>query len=91
MSDLRNVIGDYVEQIGKDIKSGDCSLDKDELLHMFSLIGHIKLNKADAAEELSISVRTFDRKIVSGKLPKGKKVPHHNNLVWYLDELKNPD
>ena len=38
-------------------------------------------------EYLNISRSRFDDLVLSGKLPRGKKLKNSNNLVWYKDEI----
>lgn len=46
------------------------------------------LTKKEASQELGVSTSTFDRMILKGVLPRGKKVVHQKSLVWKRDEIE---
>ena len=46
------------------------------------------LTKVEASQELGVSTSTFDRMILKGVLPRGKKVVHQKNLVWKCDDVE---
>ena len=46
------------------------------------------LTKIEASQELGVSTSTFDRMILKGVLPRGKKVVHQKYLVWKFDDIE---
>ena len=46
------------------------------------------LTKIEASQELGGSTSTFDRMILKGVLPRGKKIVHQKNLVWKYDDIE---
>lgn len=46
------------------------------------------LTKIGASQELGISTSTFDRMILKGVLPRGKKVVHQKCLMWKCDDIE---
>lgn len=46
------------------------------------------LTKIEASKELGVSTSTFDRMILKGVLPRGKKIVHQKNLVWKYDGIE---
>lgn len=46
------------------------------------------LTKIEASQELGVSTSTFDRMILKGVLPRGKKIVHQKNLVWKYDGIE---
>ncbi len=45
------------------------------------------MSKEEVCEYLNISRSRFDDLVRAGIIPRGKKVKHKNNLVWYKDEI----
>lgn len=46
------------------------------------------LTKIEASQVLGISTSTFDRMILKGVLPRGKKVIHKKCLMWKCDDIE---
>lgn len=46
------------------------------------------LTKIEASQELEVSTSTFDRMILKGVLPRGKKIVHQKSLVWKYDDIE---
>lgn len=46
------------------------------------------LNKEEASELLGVSTSTFDRMVLKGILPRGKKVVGQNKLVWKCEQIE---
>ncbi len=44
--------------------------------------------KIEASQELSISTSTFDRLVIKGIIPRGKKITHQRSLMWKLDDIE---
>lgn len=66
-----------------------CNLSKYELDRRSTTIDKKEwLTKKEASEELGVSTSTFDRMILKGVLPRGKKVIHQKSLVWKCDEIE---
>lgn len=66
-----------------------CNLSKYELNRRGATIDKKGwLTKKEASEELGVSTSTFDRMILKGVLPRGKKIVHQKNLVWKYDDIE---
>lgn len=66
-----------------------CNLSKYELNRRGAAIDKKGwLTKKEASEELGVSTSTFDRMILKGILPRGKKIVHQKNLVWKYDDIE---
>ena len=84
---LRKLVIKETEGFLERMKTNTCALTNEEAEGVISLICHISLNKAQAAEELNVSRATFDNLVADKKIPKGIKVKHDNVLKWYKDEI----
>lgn len=47
------------------------------------------VTKDEACKILGVSASTFDRKVLKGIFPRGKKVKGRNNLLWDSEQLSN--
>jgi len=47
------------------------------------------LTKDEASELLGISTSTFDRIVLNGGLPRGKKVAGKKNLLWKVKDIED--
>lgn len=54
-----------------------------------SIKSKIMVTKKEACKILGISKSTFDRKVLRGIYPRGKKVKGQNNLLWNSEQLSN--
>lgn len=63
---------------------------KYELEHYGASIGKKQwLTKEEASYMLEISTSTFDRIVLSGGLPRGKKVAGKKNLLWKVKDIED--
>lgn len=46
------------------------------------------LTKEEASRELGISTSTFDRNVLSGRLPRGKKRVGQKSLLWKNEQIE---
>lgn len=46
------------------------------------------LTKIEVSQMLGVSTSTFDRMILKGVLPRGKKIVNQKNLVWKCDDIE---
>lgn len=46
------------------------------------------LTKKEASKELNVSTSTFDRIVLKGLIPRGKKVQRKKSLLWKDDEVE---
>lgn len=84
---LKNVLCNYLHESANKIANDECGLTDQEVVDIAKCVMHIKINKVQAADNLNMSTRNFDRKIQYGELPEGRKNIGSNQLYWYLDEL----
>lgn len=66
-----------------------CDFSKRELDNRGASVGEKEwLTKNEASEIIGISTSTFDRIVLKGGLPRGKKIPKHRNLVWKREQCE---
>ena len=53
----------------------------------FEPIAHIEMTKEEVCDYLNMSRSRFDDYVRLGKFPRGRKLAHKNNLIWYKDEI----
>lgn len=88
MKSLRSILADLLEEFSCRLRADTCELSEEDALTLLNNVAHIRLSKRDAAQRLSMSERSFDRKIQSGEVPVGRKEIGETKLVWYLDEIE---
>lgn len=76
-----------MHEYANNIKNGTSDITIEEASNILSAIAHIKMTKPQVCEYLNIGRSRFDELVLSGKLPRGKKLKNSNNLVWYKDEI----
>lgn len=84
---VKEIVGNLLIEYGSNIKKGNTNITTEQAANILSNIVHIELSKEEACEYLNIQRSRFDDYVRAGKLPKGIKVKHKNNLIWYKDEL----
>lgn len=66
-----------------------CDFSKRELANRGMSVGEKKwLTKDEASRMLGVSTSTFDRYVLKGELPRGKKLTGHKNLVWKREQVE---
>ena len=86
-SPVKELVANLLISYGNNIKNGNTNVSIDECTNILSCIAHIAMSKEEICDELNLSRSRFDDLVRDGILPKGKKVKHKNNLVWYKDEV----
>ena len=69
------------------IEKGNSNITVEEASNILSAIAHIAMTKEEVCEFLNISRSRFDDLVREGIIPRGKKVKHKTNLIWYKDEI----
>ena len=69
------------------IENGNSNITIEEAGNILSAIAHIAMTKEEVCDYLNISRSRFDDLVREGKFPRGKKVKHKTNLIWYKDEI----
>ena len=88
---LNKEVADELRKAADDIESGRCGLNSNELQDLASSVLHVEMNKSEAANFLGLNIRTFDRYVSNGWIPRGIRPLGSNSLVWYKDELMKAD
>lgn len=66
-----------------------CDFSKRELDNRGASVGEKKwITKEEASEILGVSTSTFDRYVLKGGLPRGKKLMGHKALVWKREQVE---
>lgn len=86
-SPVKKIIAKLLHQYADNIAADNSNITEEQAADILSLIAHIELSKEEACELLNIKRSRFDDLVREGRIPRGKKVKHKNNLVWYKDEL----
>jgi len=86
-SPVKEIVANLLINYANKIKDGTSNITIEECSNILSAIAHIAMTKPEVCEYLNISRSTFDDLVLKGKLPRGKKDKHRNNLVWYKDEI----
>lgn len=86
-SPVKKIIVKLLRDYANNIENGNSNLTIEECNNILATVAHISVTKEEACEYLNISRSRFDDLVRLGVIPRGKKVKHKNNLVWYKDEL----
>lgn len=80
------------------VKNGECSkqdinyfcdFSKRELDNRGASVGEKKwITKEEASKIMGISTSTFDRYVLKGGLPRGKKIQGQKSLVWKREQVE---
>ena len=66
-----------------------CSVSGYELERRGASVGQQRwLTKAESSKMLNVSTSTFDRIVLAGGLPKGKKIQGKKNLLWKHEDIE---
>lgn len=87
----KEILGDAIIHLGRRIKSGRCELEQEQMDRIFNEIENatdIPVSKEQACSMLGVSRSTFDAKVASGKIPKGRHRRGFKELVWFKRELQ---
>ena len=84
---VEKIVAKLMRQYADSIDAGNSHLNAEQATNILSAIAHIEMTKEEVCDYLNMSRSRFDDLVREGKLPRGKKVKHKNNLVWYKDEV----
>lgn len=98
MTQKENFLFEALDIFKDMIRNGECSkqdishfvdMSKYELDRRGASIGKKHwLGKVEASKILGISTSTFDRIVLKGGMPRGKKVVGQRNLVWRCEQVE---
>lgn len=86
-SPVKEIVVKLLHQYADNIENGTSNITIEEASNILSAVAHIAMSKEEVCEYLNISRSRFDDLVREGRIPRGKKVKHKNNLVWYKDEI----
>lgn len=86
-SPVKEIVAKLLHEYADNITSGNTNLTIETAGNILAAVAHIAMSKEEVCEYLNISRSRFDDLVREGKLPRGRKVKHKNNLVWYKDEI----
>ena len=84
---VEKIVAKLMRQYADAIDVGNSHLNAEQATNILSAIAHIEMTKEEVCEYLNISRSRFDDYVRLGKFPRGRKLAHKNNLVWYKDEI----
>ena len=84
---IKEIVGNLIIEYGNNIKNGTSNTTIEEAGNILSAICHIAMTKEEVCDFLNISRSRFDDLVREGKFPKGRKIKHKTNLIWYKDEI----
>lgn len=76
-----------MHQYADAIDAGNSHINSEQATNILSCIAHIEMTKEEVCDYLNLGRSRFDDYVRLGKFPKGRKLPHKNNLIWYKDEI----
>ena len=86
-SPVKEIVARLLHQYANNIENGTSNITIEEAGNILAAIAHIAMSKEEVCEYLNISRSRFDDLVREGRIPRGKKLKHKNNLVWYKDEI----
>lgn len=86
-SPVKEIVVKLLHEYANKIQDGTSNITIEEASNILAAVAHIKMTKPEVCEYLNISRSRFDDLVREGKLPRGKKLKHDNNLIWYKDEI----
>lgn len=87
---MNNIIKLILNQILKDLDSGNSNINEEqqeEIINLYQRISLKEMTKIESANYIGVSRATFDNYISKGLIPKGSKRPGLNNLMWNKSDL----
>ena len=84
---VEKIVAKLMRQYADAIDAGNSHLNAEQATNILSAIAHIEMTKEEVCDYLNLSRSRFDDYVRLGKFPKGRKLPHKNNLIWYKDEI----
>lgn len=84
---VKEIIAKLLHEYADNIQKGTSNITIEEAGNILAAVAHIAMSKEEVCEYLNISRSRFDDLVREGRIPRGKKVKHKNNLVWYKDEI----
>lgn len=92
MAITSEILGDALIAVGKRVRAGKCEISQEQMDTIFEDIQNavdVPISKEHACGILGISRSTFDAKVASGELPKGKHRRGFKELVFFRRELSS--
>ena len=84
---VEKIVAKLMRQYADTIDAGNTHLNAEQATNILSAIAHIEMTKEEVCEYLNMSRSRFDDYVRLGKFPRGRKLAHKNNLVWFKDEI----
>ena len=84
---VEKIIAKLMHQYADAIDAGNSHLNAEQATNILSAIAHIEMTKEEVCDYLNMSRSRFDDYVREGKFPRGRKVKHKTNLIWYKDEI----
>ena len=86
-SPVKEIVVKLLREYADKIQNGTSNITIEEAGNILAAVCHIAMTKEEVCDYLNISRSRFDDLVREGRFPKGKKVKHKTNLIWYKDEI----
>lgn len=86
-SPVKEIVAKLLHEYANKIQNGTSNITIEEAGNILAAIAHIAMTKEEVCDYLNISRSRFDDLVREGRFPRGKKVKHKTNLIWYKDEI----
>lgn len=87
MNIVEKEISRLLRETADKFDAGTSEANEEQIIEGVRIFLHTPISKEKAAIELGIHPSTFDKLVVEGKIPKGKKELGWKELRWYTDEI----
>lgn len=84
---VKEIVAKLLHEYADNIQNGTSNITIEEAGNILAAVAHIAMTKEEVCDYLNISRSRFDDLVREGRFPRGKKVKHKTNLIWYKDEI----
>ena len=84
---LAKIVSRLLRETADKIDTNTCEMSDEQTMDTISIFSHEPLNKYQACKYLNMSRSMFDKLVLEGKLPRGRKKSGETAKFWYKDEL----
>ena len=86
-NNLVKVFSKLLRDTADKLDAHTCEINQQQAVDIIQIFSHEPLNKYQACKYLNMSRSQFDKLVLEGKLPRGRKKAGETSKFWYKDEL----